>query len=98
MPKAVSTHPGEILLKDFLQPMQLTINAFSLKLRVPNNRILAICAGKRAVTPDTALRFARFFGNSAEFWLNLQMMHDLQMAKLTSWKQIQADVEPRANG
>jgi antitoxin HigA-1 len=89
----VSTHPGEMLLEEFLVPLGITQNALALKIRVPATRIGDIVRGKRAITPDTALRLARFFGNSAEFWLNLQQMHDLSKARLELKKTIERDVE-----
>ena len=63
----VSTHPGEMLREEFLVPLGISQNALALKIRVPATRIGEIVNGKRAITPDTALRLARFFGNSAEF-------------------------------
>ena len=89
----VSTHPGEMLLEEFLVPLGITQNALALKIRVPATRIGDIVHGKRAITPDTALRLARFFGNSPEFWLNLQQMHDLSKARLELKKTIERDVE-----
>jgi len=73
----VSTHPGEMLREEFLIPLGISQNALALRIRVPATRIGEIIHGKRAVTPDTALRLARFFGNSPEFWLNLQRRVDL---------------------
>jgi antitoxin HigA-1 len=92
----ISTHPGEMLLEEFLVPLGITQNALALKIRVPATRIGDIVHGKRAVTPDTALRLARFFGNSPEFWLNLQQMHDLSKARLELRKTIERDVEAYA--
>ena len=80
--RRVSTHPGEMLREEFLIPLGITQNALALKIRVPATRIGDIVHGRRAITPDTALRLARFFGNSPEFWLNLQQMHDLSKARL----------------
>jgi addiction module HigA family antidote len=88
-----STHPGEMLREEFLRPLEITQNALALKIRVPATRIGEIIHGKRAITPDTALRLARFFGNSPEFWLNLQQMHDLSKARLELSKTIERDVE-----
>jgi addiction module HigA family antidote len=93
----VSTHPGEVLKEEFLAPLGVTQNALALKIRVPATRIGEIIHGKRAMTPDTALRLARFFGNSPEFWLNLQQTHDLSKAKLELGKTIERDVEAYAN-
>jgi len=92
----VSTHPGEMLREEFLIPLGITQNALALKIRVPATRIGEIIHGKRAITPDTALRLARFFGNSPEFWLNLQQMHDLSKARLELKKTIERDVEAYA--
>jgi len=95
-PNRVTTHPGEMLQEEFLKPLDLSVNALALALRVPANRIAATVNGKRAVTADTALRLARFFGNSPEFWMNLQAMHDLTKTKVESGRQIERDVNPRA--
>jgi addiction module HigA family antidote len=92
----VSTHPGEMLREEFLIPLGITQNALALKIRVPATRIGEIVHGKRAITPDTALRLARFFGNSPEFWLNLQQMHDLSKARLELRKTIERDVKAYA--
>jgi addiction module HigA family antidote len=92
----VTTHPGEMLREEFLVPFGITQNALAMKIRVPATRIGEIIHGKRAITPDTALRLARFFGNSPEFWLNLQQMHDLSKAKLELSKTIERDVEAYA--
>jgi addiction module HigA family antidote len=91
--QGVTMHPGEMLREEFLIPLGLSQNALALKIRVPTTRIGEIVKGKRAVTPDTALRLARFFGNSPEFWLNLQQMHDLSKARLELKKTIERDVE-----
>ena len=77
-------------------PLGITQNALAMKIRVPATRIGDIVHGKRAITPDTALRLARFFGNSPEFWLNLQQMHDLSKARLELSKTIERDVEAYA--
>ncbi len=92
----VSTHPGEVLREEFLVPLGISQNALALKMRVPATRIGDIVKGRRAITPETALRLARFFGNSAEFWLNLQQMYDLSKARLELKKTIERDVEAYA--
>ncbi len=95
-PDRVTVHPGEVLSEEFLKPLGLSVNALALALRVPATRIGAIVKGERAVTADTALRLARFFGASAEFWLNLQAMHDLTKARRETGDVIERDVQPRA--
>ena len=74
-------HPGEILLEEFLKPMNLSQNQIALALRVPARRINEIVHGKRRITADTALRLARYFGMSPRFWLGLQMDYDLDVAE-----------------
>jgi len=74
-------HPGEILLEEFLKPMGLSQYRLALDINVPPRRINEIVHGTRAITPDTALRLSRYFGNSAMFWLNLQMKYDLTIAR-----------------
>lgn len=91
--KRVSTHPGEMLREEFLRPLSLSQNALALKIRVPATRIGEIIHGRRAITPDTALRLAKFFGNSPEFWLNLQQAHDLSKARLELSATIEREVE-----
>jgi addiction module HigA family antidote len=95
-PRRVTTHPGEVLSEEFLNPLGISVNALALALRVPATRIGAIVKGERSVTPDTALRLARFFGTSPEFWMNLQAMHDLTKVRLESGATIERDVRPRA--
>jgi antitoxin HigA-1 len=72
-------HPGEILLHEFLEPMELSQNQLARDIGVPPRRINEIVLGKRRVTADTALRLARYFNMSAEFWLGLQMDYDLDL-------------------
>lgn len=92
----VTTHPGEVLKEEFMVPLGLSANALSRALRVPANRVTAITAGRRDVTPDTALRLARYLGTTPEFWLNLQFNHDLSATKLSAGKRIEREVLPRA--
>ncbi|HEY4721119.1 MAG TPA: HigA family addiction module antitoxin [Anaerolineae bacterium] len=73
-------HPGEVLLEEFLKPMNLSQNRLALDIGVPARRINEIVLGKRSVTVDTALRLARYFGTSPQFWLGLQMDYDLDVA------------------
>jgi len=75
------THPGEMLLEEFLNPMGLTQRELADAIRVPYKRVNEIINGKRGVTPATALRLARFFGMSAGFWMNLQLRWDLYQAQ-----------------
>lgn len=73
-------HPGEVLMEEFLKPMELSQNRLALDIRVPARRINEIVHGKRRITADTALRLARYFGTSPQFWLGLQMDYDLDIA------------------
>ena len=91
--KSVTTHPGEMLDEEFLKPLGLSQNALAMKIRVPATRIGDIIHGRRSITPDTALRLARFFGNSPEFWLNLQQMHELSKARIELNSTIEREVE-----
>ena len=95
-PNRVTTHPGEVLSEEFLRPLGISVNALAMALRVPATRIGAIVKGERAVTADTALRLARFFGTSPEFWMNLQAMYDLTKARRENGGKIERDVRPRA--
>lgn len=82
-----------MLREEFLTPLGISQNALALKMRVPATRIGEIIRGKRSIMPDTTLRLARFFGNSPEFWLNLQQAHDLSRARIDLKKTIERDVE-----
>ena len=96
IPNRVTTHPGEVLSEEFLRPLGMSANALAMALRVPATRIGAIVKGERSVTADTALRLARFFGISPEFWMGLQAMHDLTKTRMESGHEIEHDVRPRA--
>jgi addiction module HigA family antidote len=87
-------HPGEILLEDFLKPMNISRYRLSKSIGVPQRRIDEICAGKRSVTADTALRLARFFGTDAQSWMNLQAEYDLETAEITLAERIAREVKP----
>ena len=76
-----AVHPGEILLEDFLKPMKITQYRLAKSIGVPQRRIGEIIAGKRAITADTALRLARFFGSDAQSWMKLQTHYDLVVAE-----------------
>jgi addiction module HigA family antidote len=86
-------HPGEILREQFMAEFGLSINRLARDLRVPVTRISEITNERRAITPDTALRFARYFGTTPEFWINLQASYDLDVARLTIAR-IHRDVHP----
>jgi addiction module HigA family antidote len=88
-------HPGEVLLEEFLKPMKISQNELALALRVPARRINEIVLSKRRITVDTALRLAHYFGNSAQFWLGLQMDYDLDIANQELSKQITEEVQSR---
>ena len=90
------THPGEVLLEDFMKPLELTQYALAKALGVTQVRIGEIVQGKRAVSPDTALRLARYFGTSAEFWMNMQATYDLERARDKLANTIASQVSPRA--
>jgi len=79
--KLAPVHPGEILLEEFLKPMDLSQNRLALSLGVHPRRINEIVLAKRAITADTALRLAKYFGTSAKFWLGLQADYDLDVAE-----------------
>ncbi|MEM8503592.1 MAG: HigA family addiction module antitoxin [Cyanobacteria bacterium P01_D01_bin.1] len=79
--KLMPVHPGEILLEEFLKPMNLSQNKIALALRVPARRINEIVQGKRRITADTALRLARYFEMSPQFWLGLQMDYDIDITE-----------------
>ena len=79
--KILPLHPGEILLEEFLKPMGLSQNRLALDIRVPARRINEIVHGKRRITADTALRFAKYFKMSPQFWLGLQIDFDLDVAE-----------------
>jgi antitoxin HigA-1 len=95
-PDRVTTHPGEVLAEEFLKPLGLSVNALARALRVPATRMGAIVKGERAVTADTALRLARFFGTGPEFWVNMQAMYDLTKARQKNGMTIARDVNRRA--
>ncbi len=91
----VPIHPGRILKRE-LAARGLSANKLALALRVPSGRITGILNAKRAITPETALRLGRYFGNSAQFWLNLQARYDLLIVDRELGKRIKAEVEQAA--
>jgi addiction module HigA family antidote len=92
--KLAPVHPGEVLLKEFIEPMKLTRYKVAKGTGVPQRRIDEICAGNRAMTADTALRLGRFFGVEAQFWMNLQARYDLEVAERELRKRIEREVIP----
>jgi addiction module HigA family antidote len=89
MKRIPNIHPGEILVEDFLTPMDISAYRLSKEIHIDQTRISEIIKGKRSITVDTALRLSRFFGNSAEFWLNLQNHYDLEEKK----KELEKDLD-----
>ena len=89
-------HPGEILCEEFLEPLGLSVHALAMALRVPATRLGAIVRGRRAITPDTALRLARYFGTSADLWVGLQSEYELRVARRALQARIEREVVPRS--
>ncbi len=85
-------HPGEVILEEFLKPMGLSQNRLALDIGVPPRRINEIVLGKRRITADTALRLARYFGNSPQFWLGLQRDYDLDIAAEALGERLEREV------
>jgi addiction module HigA family antidote len=83
----ISTHPGQILLREFLEPLGLTQVKLAKAINIPPNRVNELIRGKRGITPETALLLAEYFRNSAEFWMNLQTAYDLTRARAELRKQ-----------
>jgi antitoxin HigA-1 len=91
--KRITTHPGEMLKEEFLKPLGMSARALAHEIDVPPQRLTEIIAGRRRLTADTAIRLSRYFGVSAEFWMNLQSNHDLTKAvveKRKTYSKIQA--------
>lgn len=93
----ITTHPGEVLKEEFLLPLGISANQLAMQTRMPATRIGDIIHGRRGVTADTALRLSRFFGTSAEFWLNLQSAYDISRARMELGEQVERDVTPMAS-
>lgn len=87
-------HPGEVLLEDFLKPMGITRYRLAKSIGVPQRRVDEICAGKRAITADTALRLARSFGTDARSWMNLQSEFELEVGEGALAERIEREVTP----
>ena len=94
--KLAPVHPGEVLLEEFLEPMEITQYRLAKDIAVPPRRINEIVHGTRAVSADTALRLARYFGTSERFWLNLQAQYDLDVEHDRIGDRIEREVTPRA--
>ncbi len=88
-------HPGEVLREDFMKPLGISINGLALELHVPVTRISEIVNERRGITADTALRLARHFGTSADFWMNLQKDYELILTRQKSLKTIERQVRRR---
>ena len=89
-------HPGEILREEFMAPLGLSANALALALRVPVTRISEIVRSRRSITPEPALRLARYFGTSADLWLGLQSEYDLRRARRQLLSRIKREVQPHS--
>jgi addiction module HigA family antidote len=89
-------HPGEVLLEEFIKPMNLSQNRLAIDIGVDARRINEIVLGKRSMTADTALRLARFFGNSPQFWMGLQTQYDLDVTQDHLGKRLDREVRPFA--
>jgi len=94
MARSRSDHPGKVLLEDYMTPFNLSANALARELGVPPNRISSIVNGSRSITADSALRLARYFRTTPEFWLHMQNDYELAVARAEAGKQITADVRP----
>ncbi len=89
-------HPGEVLREEFLVPLEMSVNALAQALHVPATRMHEIIKERRAITPDTAARLARYFGGDARSWLNLQAEYDLKCFESENTQRIEREVAPRA--
>lgn len=88
-------HPREILREDLMKPLGLTVTALARDLKIPVNRMSDIVNGRRSLNADAALRLSRYFGNTAEFWINLQAAYDLRVTLHSSASRIEREVRPR---
>ena len=89
-----TVHPGEILRDEFLKPLDISVYKLANAINVPRSRANDIVLGRRSATTDTALRLGRYFGTTAEFWINLQTSHDLDVAERNSRKKIEREITP----
>ena len=94
--KLPPVHPGEVLRDELLQPMKISVYTLAQAIKVPRSRLNDIVLGRRGVTVDTALRLARYFRMSPEFWVNLQARYDVDVATRTVRRRIEREVKPRA--
>lgn len=94
-PQWVKPHPGEMLREEYMEPLGLSANALARGLGVPPNRVTAILRGERSITADTAWRLARYWGTSAQYWMNLQQAYDLSKAWAEDGAKIERDVRVR---
>jgi len=94
--KLAPIHPGEILLEEFLKPMKISQYRLAKDIHVPGRRINEIVHGKRAITPNTALRLSRYFGVSERFWMNLQARYDLEKEKDRVQDRLESEIRPCA--
>jgi addiction module HigA family antidote len=94
--RILPVHPGEVLFEDFMEPMSISQYRLAKDLNVYPRKINEIVHGKRAITADTALRLARYFGTSAELWMNLQALYDLESARDEIEDRVLTEVKPRA--
>lgn len=95
--RLAAVHPGEVLLKDFIEPLGLTRYRVAKAIGVPQRRIDEVCSGKRAMTADTAIRLGRLFSVEAQLWMNLQSQYDLEMAERILMKTTATDIVPLKN-
>ena len=89
-------HPGAILRDEFLTPLEISVYGLAKAIKVSRPRLNDVVRGRRAVTTDTALRLGRYFGTTAEFWINLQTRYELDVAERTVRRRIEREIEPRA--
>ena len=92
--KMKPVHPGEVLLEEFLVPMGLSQGRLAKDIHVPLRRVNEIVRGRRGITVDLALRFARYFGTSPELWQNLQSQYEMDVAKDSIWEKIKTTIKP----
>jgi antitoxin HigA-1 len=92
--RGTAIHPGEFLREDFLVPLGLSANALAIALRVPVTRISEIVRERRGITADTALRLARYFGTTPDFWMKMQMSYDLALASREVTAKIEVEIFP----